>query len=495
VSYDAPFINSVETTVESKLSEWVSPEDFGAVGDGVADDTAAIQNALDTSKTVIFPSNSYRITASLEIGGQNIIGLGSVNNSGFYGMTKLFADGNFPAIVNKTSGNVTFEIENFFIYYSDTTPTGSTGNDQKIGLYFNDPGFPGTPGPIPQFCKISNVLIKGAWYGYYQYGGMYLSILERVWTWSCKFGFNHYGGTTIEFNNCYSLFGSQAFNVQGVVNVTVLNSGQDRIVVAADTPQLACSVFADIPGLFIGTFGGELCEATRNESSLMYFINTTGTFNGLFHTQQTLSCAAGQEVYGVRLFNSRMQFTGCPGAVNVNDLAFTGTGGNCFALAASDGSRVEIKASNFVAPTGGTPTIRYSLGQFSGAEVFYSTTVVNNVFNARQLDAAVAINVVAVLNSFTVTGTPVVTAKTWQNGNQVNVNISIDPNGGTVASAAGVSNITGLSLTPAYRSTCQVVTSAFASGVGLVTTLGEIYTPSISPTGSVITITSTYFVG
>lgn len=45
--------------VDSKLKDTVSVLDFGAVGDGVANDTAAIQSALNTGKSVHFPAGVY----------------------------------------------------------------------------------------------------------------------------------------------------------------------------------------------------------------------------------------------------------------------------------------------------------------------------------------------------------------------------------------------------------------------------------------------------
>jgi hypothetical protein len=52
--------------LDDKLAEVVSVKDFGAVGDGVADDTAAIQAALDAGfGTVYFPAGTYRITDTL----------------------------------------------------------------------------------------------------------------------------------------------------------------------------------------------------------------------------------------------------------------------------------------------------------------------------------------------------------------------------------------------------------------------------------------------
>lgn len=55
-------------TAESKLRDVVSVMDFGAVGDGVTDDTAAIQAALNSGNGLVFvPSGDYKVSAPLSI--------------------------------------------------------------------------------------------------------------------------------------------------------------------------------------------------------------------------------------------------------------------------------------------------------------------------------------------------------------------------------------------------------------------------------------------
>lgn len=68
VSYTPPFTGSVSTNVEDKLAQTVSVKDFGAVGDGVTDDTVAIQAAVDAvfntgGGTVYFPTGIYLVSS------------------------------------------------------------------------------------------------------------------------------------------------------------------------------------------------------------------------------------------------------------------------------------------------------------------------------------------------------------------------------------------------------------------------------------------------
>lgn len=71
VSYTPSGAGAVPRTVQGKLRDVVSVKDFGASGDGVADDTAEIQAAINycqSSKCALyFPAGTYNISANLVI--------------------------------------------------------------------------------------------------------------------------------------------------------------------------------------------------------------------------------------------------------------------------------------------------------------------------------------------------------------------------------------------------------------------------------------------
>lgn len=91
-------VGAVARSVQAKLREIVSVKDFGAVGDAITDDTAAIQAALDaaeiTTRKVHIPRGRYLFTqlaipTGLEVFGDGVGGYGSQLTSYPYDTTVL----------------------------------------------------------------------------------------------------------------------------------------------------------------------------------------------------------------------------------------------------------------------------------------------------------------------------------------------------------------------------------------------------------------------
>lgn len=59
IIYNEGSVGAVDRTVESRLQDYVSVKDFGAVGDGVTNDTAAIQAANAVGTSIYFPEGTY----------------------------------------------------------------------------------------------------------------------------------------------------------------------------------------------------------------------------------------------------------------------------------------------------------------------------------------------------------------------------------------------------------------------------------------------------
>jgi hypothetical protein len=104
VSFSQTGPGAVVRTVEGRLRETVSVKDYGAVGDGITDDTIAIQHAVDTNpgKVVFFPQGTYRITSTILI---DVFGQGSyVSTSQFVG------SGTSQTVIDNQSGGAAIKI-------------------------------------------------------------------------------------------------------------------------------------------------------------------------------------------------------------------------------------------------------------------------------------------------------------------------------------------------------------------------------------------------
>lgn len=123
VTYAQGSAGSVSRTVQNRLRETVSVKDFGAVGDGVTDDTAAIQAALDSVSTsggtVFVPVGTYILSSELAITGQSIRLSGASRFKTLFKQTTLNAK-----VFNITAAFCDFEY--FSIIYGGTPTAGAT---------------------------------------------------------------------------------------------------------------------------------------------------------------------------------------------------------------------------------------------------------------------------------------------------------------------------------------------------------------------------------
>ena len=162
---------AVARTLQAKLRETVSVRDFGAVGDGVTDDTAAIQAAIDAAiyngtnssanglKAIVYiPPGVYRITDTIHLGyGTSFTsvilrgsGMRYRAESGFNG-TGIIADFNDRPAFN-FQGARSSEIRDLWIRgalysYISTNALGSVfgalnGIDDTVEANWIDPSFP-----------------------------------------------------------------------------------------------------------------------------------------------------------------------------------------------------------------------------------------------------------------------------------------------------------------------------------------------------------------
>ena len=115
VSYTSPGAGAVETTAENIFNETVSVKRFGAVGDGVTDDAAAIQAALNSGVKNVFLDDGDYFLANSTMNALPFNGLTAPSGVRFYGSSgaRLLLDGagsySHVLVVGQLATDVTFE--------------------------------------------------------------------------------------------------------------------------------------------------------------------------------------------------------------------------------------------------------------------------------------------------------------------------------------------------------------------------------------------------
>ena len=158
---------AVQRTVESKLQDVVSVKDFGAVGDGVADDTVAIQaaiNAYTNSAVIDFGGKTYRITAAITV----------TNSSSLTLRNGALSQATEAANVLQIAGNycTRLTLESFsLLHTSNSASAGNCFDVANTNSNFN-------------FFRWVGGITQNGFYGIRTRGLVWMAHFERVWVLS-----------------------------------------------------------------------------------------------------------------------------------------------------------------------------------------------------------------------------------------------------------------------------------------------------------------------
>lgn len=140
VKYDPA--GGVQTTVQAKLRETVSVKDFGAVGNGVTDDTAAIQAAINVGGLIYIPKATYKINGTLSLvsnlelyaePGTKFLAEFTAESSAGYANTLITAD----TVSNIRITNIDFDFARP-VGGQGVTPAQGAGLTMNPGISFTD---------------------------------------------------------------------------------------------------------------------------------------------------------------------------------------------------------------------------------------------------------------------------------------------------------------------------------------------------------------------
>ena len=229
ITYNQGGTGAQDRTLTSKLQDTVSVKDFGAVGDGVTDDTAAIQTALNSgSKNVFLPDGTYFLNETT-MRNLSFNGLTVPTGVRFYGSSgsKLLLDGTgdyaHVLVVGQNASDVTVEnitIDGANAYANGFVPAGLGGSANSNCKFIN--------------CTIKNiqseVVVRAPASGglYQREGGAGFVIelngngsLEGCSAINCQFGIRYAPKSDEDCD--YTVSNFYAEDCEGVLNTTPSN--------------------------------------------------------------------------------------------------------------------------------------------------------------------------------------------------------------------------------------------------------------------------------
>lgn len=398
VTFTAAGSGATLRNLVDKVREVVSVKDFGAVGDGIADDAAAIQAAINTGKAVFLPNGIYKIGAALVLPSGSVVIGESMPNT----IVRTTAATNAITIPDTvTVENYNCRIENLLLLGDGV---GTIGIQVGSGLNFSARHL------------ITSVSIVGfTSHGIHLNGCSYVTVTECNIS-SCggdgiRLNLGLYGGSNTVIGGNMFDNGSYNINLHDKSHYNILSrvhcyyqSGTRianlRINNSHHTTVDSCT-FENLGGTVASHIDVDDTDGATSPNTLANFINgcqliglfpyTTNNFrigiSGAVYQTQIDNCtalqASGADVligqYGYNTVISRsMRFIGYDAPTTQTDLTVSNTFGNIVTnlpFSAPSGTFTPVLRSTTGTDVSATYTVQQGLYQRLGNRVFFDINI------------------------------------------------------------------------------------------------------------------------
>jgi hypothetical protein len=353
VSYTPPFTGSVATNVEDKLAQTVSVKDFGAVGDGVTDDTAAIQDAIDADCTTL-PLGNFVISSGLTTD------KGLVGQVEKYSILEPSANSFDALTLNDTTADFQ-RVSDLTIVY----PSVGTGNGVVLENLNNN-------------VEVNRVNVQNANIGVNSKNTAFMQRFQQVRVDTANTGFRAQGftplgagaGTTLIYDQCYCTNGvTTGWDLNNIRTVEMIQPTTDMAGMTTAIKCLGIGVLNIFGHHFEGTPGanGSYIQYTTS-GNLAHGVNIIGGAIEIANLSALnynyLNIQANDDTVRINLYG-----------VNVRNL--TG-GANAYLakLSGLAGSHIEIIAINC---------------NFGALEGLFDTSTFSGTYSYRRIDQEVPV--------------------------------------------------------------------------------------------------------